>query len=53
MTIKRIWKITVLGDRSDTADVVRRERFYGTEDEAIERACVYMGSELRADVTPV
>lgn len=53
MSIKRIWDITVLGDRSETADVVRRERFHGTEDEAVERACIVMGSELRVDVTPV
>jgi hypothetical protein len=33
--------------------VIRSERFYGTADEVIERACVLMGSEIRADVTPV
>lgn len=53
MNTKRFWKITVLGDRSDRADVIRSERFYGTEDEVVERACRLMGSELRADVTPV
>lgn len=53
MNTKRFWEITVLGDRSDDADVIRSERFYGTEGEVIERACVVMGSELRADVIPV
>lgn len=48
--IQRI--IRVLDDRSDNAGIVRWERFYGTEDEVIERTCVFMGSELRADVTP-
>lgn len=51
---KRIhWLIKVLDERSDHAGIVRWERFYGTEDEARKRACVLMGSELRADVTPV
>lgn len=53
MNTKRSWEITVLGDRSDGVDVVRSERSYGTDDEVIERACVVMGSEFRADVTPV
>ena len=53
MTQKRNWRITVLANRSDDGEVVHRERFHGTADEAVERACKVMGSDPRADIDPM